>query len=109
MRRALRGMAVATAGLALALVGQAAASAVVVADWQMNETTKSNGLVDSSGNDFTGDIGNEVKIAQSTNEGNGGLAYQFPGPHFAPYNPEKLVLVPDDPQGRLDPGRHRGR
>ncbi len=33
--------------------------------------------------------------------------YSFPGPHFAPYNPEKLVLVPDDPNAngaRLDPG-----
>lgn len=101
MRRGLRGILVPAAAL-LALVIPGTASAQVVADWQMNETTKANGLVDSSGNGLTGDIGREVLVGRST--GDGGLAYQFPGPHFAKYNPEKLVLVPDDPQGRLDPG-----
>jgi hypothetical protein len=101
VNRGLRGIVVPAAAM-LALVVPSAASAQVVADWEMNETTKANGMVDSSGNGFTGDIGNEVRIGLST--GDGGLAYQFPGPHFAPYNPEKLVLIPDDPEGRLDPG-----
>ena len=101
MRRGLKGIVVPAAAV-LALVVPSAASAQVVADWEMNETTKANGMRDSSGNGLTGDIGNEVRVGLSN--GAGGLAYQFPGPHFAPYNPEKLVLVPDDPQGRLDPG-----
>jgi hypothetical protein len=108
VKRALRGMAVPAVAAVLALVGQGAASAAVVADWEMNETTKTNGMVDEI-HGYVGDIGNEVRINQST--GDGGQAYQFPGPHFAPYNPEKLVLVPDDPDGAgpatdsaLDPG-----
>jgi len=100
VRRAARVFIVPVAAV-VALVTPAAASADVVADWQMNETTKANGMVDSSGNGFTGDIGNEVRIGLST--GDGSLAYRFPGPHFASYNPEKLVLIPDDGE-RLDPG-----
>jgi hypothetical protein len=95
--------------LLLAFWAPATASAapadVVVANWQMNEVDKGMGLVDSSGNGFTGTIGNEVKVHQST--GDGGWAYQFPGPHFAKYNPEKLALV-EDQGDSLDPGPATG-
>lgn len=101
MSRAVRGFVVSCVAVGTLIGTAAAASGDVVANWQMNETTKANGMVDSSGNGFTGDIGNEVRVGLPT--GDGGLAYQFPGPHFASYNPEKLVLVPDDGE-RLDPG-----
>jgi hypothetical protein len=79
----------------------AAPADVIVANWQMDEITKANGLVDSSDNHFNGTIGDQVMIHQPT--GDGGWAFQFPGPHFAPYNPEKLALV-EDVGDSLDPG-----
>jgi len=101
VRKAAWGYIVPAAAV-LALALPAAANGAVMADWQMNETSKANGMTDSSGNGFTGDIGNEVRVGFSL--GGDNRYYSFPGPHFAPYNPEKLVLVPDDPSGSLDPG-----
>lgn len=104
MRRVLR---VLGGAMALLLMWWAPASAwaEVVADWEMNEVDKSKGLVDSSGHGFTGTIGDEVRVHQST--GDGGWAYQFPGPHFAAYNPQKLALV-EDQGDSLDPGPNTG-
>lgn len=106
---AVRGIVLSFAVLGALTVSAGAAPGEVIADWEMNDD-RTGGMEDSSGNGFTGDIGDEVLTSRPTGEP-GGLAYEFPGPHFASYNPEKLVLVPDDPDGAgpatssaLDPG-----
>lgn len=110
MKRVLR-VLVGPIALLLAFWAPATASAapadVLVADWEMNEGANATVMTNDVPNGLTGTIGTEVKPGQSTLEGNGGLAYQFPGPHFAKYNPQKLVLV-EDQGDTLDPGPATG-
>lgn len=73
-----------------------AASADVMARWEMNEGSGSV-MRDSSGKGLHGDIGSQVRVGVSTPSGRG---YQFR--RGGGINDEKLVQIPDD--ARLDPG-----
>ncbi|MFC4783445.1 LamG domain-containing protein [Nocardioides sp. MAHUQ-72] len=98
MNRLTRGI-VGPAAVVLALLVQGAASAEVVADWQMNEGSKPTAMSDSSGNGLNGNIGDKVMVGIDL--GGGNRAYNFPGPSFG-YDPGRLVTVPDS--SKLDPG-----
>jgi hypothetical protein len=91
----VRGFA-APIALAIIVMAPAAASAVTVADWEMNETSGAV-MHDSSGNGLNGDIGSAVQIGVSTGTG---LGFRFPGGSGA--HPERLATIPDTAQ--LDPG-----
>jgi len=79
-----------------------AASADVVADWQMQEAAGSRTMTDSSGNGIVGTIGAEVVTGVPTDAPEG-LAYRFERlrPNTPPARPEHNVLVPHD--DRLGP------
>lgn len=84
----------------LAVVGwalPAAAQAVTVADWQLDESSGSV-MTDSSGNGLNGTIGPDVVLHEATPTGFG---YRFKGDWWV-VNDGRLVTVPDNPQ--LDPG-----
>jgi hypothetical protein len=90
----------AVGGAVLAVVGwalPAAAQAVTVADWQLDESSGSV-MTDSSGNGLNGTIGPDVVLHEATPTGFG---YRFKGDWWV-VNDGRLVTVPDNPQ--LDPG-----
>jgi hypothetical protein len=94
--RSLIRVCVAPVVFALVVGAPAVASAVTIADWQMNETSGSV-MHDASGNGLDGEIGSAVRFITTPT----GRGYRFVGSGNA-YRPEHLVTVPDD--DRLDPG-----
>ena len=98
MRRLMRGIVVSFVALGMLVVSAGMASAQVIAQWEMNDARSARTMPDSSGNGFTGTIGNRVTTGISTGTG---LAYNFPGPASG-YDPGRLVTIPDNPA--LDPG-----
>jgi Laminin G domain len=88
-------------GAVLAVVSwsvPAAAQAMTLAEWQMNETAGSTQMVDSSGNGLNARIGSSVVLHEANPTGFG---YRFRGDWWV-VNDERLVTINDDP--RLDPG-----
>ncbi|MFC4783900.1 LamG domain-containing protein [Nocardioides sp. MAHUQ-72] len=95
MGRVLGGIVGSAAALVLLLAQPCAAS--VVGDWQMDEPPGATAMVDSSGHGLTGDVGSLVQTGIPTPTG---LGYRFSG-ESTERDPERLVVVPDDPL--LDP------
>ena len=85
--------------ICLVLGSTAMANAVVLVDYQMNEPSGPNILVDSGPNGLNGEIGDLVAEHVSTGTGDFGLTFQ--GPRFIA-NDERLALVQDNVN--LDPG-----
>jgi hypothetical protein len=96
--RALRTAAVGALAAVLTAL-PAAAQAVTIGEWGMNEPQGSTLMVDSSGNGLDGTIGSDVVLAEATPDG--GYAYRFKG-DWRIVNDNRLVTWPDD--DRLDPG-----
>lgn len=91
MKKQLGGV---VAGAAMVVLVPAAAQAVVVADWEMDESAGATVMVDSVGN-HNGNI-NSVATGVDGLVGDGGAAYQFDGV-------TSWVDIPD-PDGTLNPG-----
>ncbi len=72
-----------------------------VADWQMDEPSTSTAMTDSSGYGFTGAIGDLVRRGMGHETG---TAYHFDANWKADPVAARLVVVPNDPDGLLDPG-----
>jgi hypothetical protein len=77
-----------------------AASAPLIADWQMNEPAGATIMLDSSGNAITGTIGTGLSTGV-VYQGATAYRWAFTSPTKPPAQPERLVLVWED---RLNPG-----
>src|SRR4051794_29277668 len=78
-----------------------AASADLVASWQLNEPPGARKMLDSSGHGRTGTVGSEVGTGIRAG---GATGYRFARlePDTPPPHPQHLVTVPDN--SALDPG-----
>ena len=77
-----------------------AATPVLLADWQMNEATGAQVMVDGSGNGIDGAVGSAIQTGYVI-DGGTGYHWDHTAPNQPPTKPERLVFV-DDP--RLNPG-----
>ena len=108
MKRSLRPgaalpLALASAGVVLALVSPATAAATkTVALYDMNEAVGSTVLLDSSGNGLNGTIGSEVTLRASYG-GAIGHRFNYLAPNTPPAHPGHLDVVKDNL--KLDPER----
>ena len=93
----------ATFGVATSPVQAAATNAV--AAWSMNESPGASTMTDSSGNGLNGSVGSAVVTGRVAN---GVVFYHWDSDsalYQPPAKPERVVRVPDDASGRLDPGK----
>lgn len=77
-----------------------AAANVTIADWEMNEPSGSQVMLDTSGNGINGNIGSAIHPGFTFN-GATGYEWTPTSPTAPPPRPERLVQVPDN---RLNPG-----
>lgn len=109
MHRTLRAFALATTTTLALSATVTGASADVVVDYRMDETSSTpRVMTDSSGNNngngYPGTVGEDVRMNQSLADGQRG--YYFPGP-FSGYDPGRIATVEDEVAGNasaLDPG-----
>jgi hypothetical protein len=79
----------------------AGAEPAVLATWEMNELPGATRMLDASGNQLHGKIGDEVIVGETSDDA---IGYRFPWrePNTPPANPGHIVRVPHDPM--LNPG-----
>jgi hypothetical protein len=102
MRRRSLAVTVALVGILSMASPARAAINQPVAVWQMNESSGSRTMLDSSGNGINGVIGTNVLAGTALLGGGTGYRFTFVQPNQPPANPQRLVQVPHN--SRLNPG-----